>query len=205
MAQEKRMIGDYEVLVSIRIGEYEILICECSKPAIKDRFVCGFYEDDGIMMQLKGCAFSDNYAETAKLFGERVKEKAEETQMKIQEELEIVGKDETLTADDCMPARDSDLLIARVVVIDPEVLRPEYRRSSHQLQYCTGGFGAQPNARGTSCFCKRLIDGRDARYCRSDIIGVVPEENLPEWARVRLEEIRESAERTKDADERGGR
>ena len=48
---------------------------------------------------------------------------------------------------------------------------------------CTGGFGAQPNARGRSCFCTSLYDGHDTKFYRQDIIGIIAADDLPEWAK----------------------
>ena len=48
---------------------------------------------------------------------------------------------------------------------------------------CTGGFGAQPNARGRSCFCTSLYDGHDTKFYRQNIIGTIAAEDLPEWAK----------------------
>ena len=203
MSNEKRMIGDYEVLNSIRIGEYEIVLGECTKPGVREKYLCGFLEENGVMMQLKECMVSDSFADVATIYGERIAEKAEETQARIERENALVGNDEPLTSEDCIPVNSSDNLTGKVVVIKPAVIRPEYRRASHQILLCAGGFGAQPNARGTSCFCKSLIDGSETRWRRQDIIGTLPYEKLPEWAKVRLEKV--SAELESKNVERGDR
>ena len=189
MSNEKRMIGDYEVLNSLRIGEYEIVLGECTKPDVREKYLCGFLEDNGILMQLKECMVSDSFADVATIYGERITEKAEETQTRIERENAIVGNDEILSSEDCVPINNSDNLTGKVVVIKPSVIRPEYRRASHQILLCVGGFGAQPNARGTSCFCNNLIDGSETRWRRQDIIGTIPEDKLPEWAVIGLRKI----------------
>ena len=189
MSNEKRMIGDYEVLNSIRIGEYEIVLGECTKPGVREKYLCGFLEENGVMMQLKECMVSDSFADIATIYGERIAEKAEETQARIERENALVGNDEPLTSEDCFPINSDDNLTGKAVVIKPSAIRPEYRRASHQILLCAGGFGAQPNARGTSCFCKSLLDGSETRWRRQDIIGTLPYEKLPEWAKVRLEKI----------------
>lgn len=62
------------------------------------------------------------------------------------------------------------------------------------VMLCTGGFGAQANARGRTCYCISLFDGRQTSYYRSDVLGVIEPEKLPEWAKeglAKANEIRE--------------
>ena len=64
----------------------------------------------------------------------------------------------------------------------------------NKLMLCTGGFGAQANARGRTCYCISLFDGRQTSYYRSDVLGVIEPEKLPEWAKeglAKANEIRE--------------
>ena len=39
---------------------------------------------------------------------------------------------------------------------------------------------SQPNARGRICHCISLYDGRQTSYYRSDVLGVIEPEKLPE-------------------------
>ena len=41
MNNEKRMIGDYEILTSIRVGKYEIVLAENPDAVQYERFLCG--------------------------------------------------------------------------------------------------------------------------------------------------------------------
>jgi hypothetical protein len=59
----------------------------------------------------------------------------------------------------------------------------------------TGGFGCSPNARGQSIFAKNLYSGEENRWSRSDILGVVEENTLPDWAKGKLTKLREPAPR----------
>ena len=56
---------------------------------------------------------------------------------------------------------------------------------------CTGGFGAQANARGRTCYCISLYDGRKTSFYRTDFLGVMDEKKLPEWAQKGLEKAKE--------------
>lgn len=51
---------------------------------------------------------------------------------------------------------------------------------------CTGGFGSQPNARGRTCYCISLYDGKQTSYYRSDVLGVIETDRLPQWAKEGL-------------------
>jgi hypothetical protein len=71
------------------------------------------------------------------------------------------------------------------------------------LQLCTGGFGCEPNSRGSACFCTNLYSGKESRYERRDILGIIDKDKLPEWAKQRLDEVqKERAEKRKDRDSR---
>ena len=79
----------------------------------------------------------------------------------------------------------------------------EYQIATMQLQLCTGGFGAEPNSRGSACFCTNLYSGKESRYERRDILGVIEKDKLPEWAKQRLDEVqKERAEKRKERDAR---
>ena len=85
--------------------------------------------------------------------------------------------------------------LAKVIVIRGNVLRPEFRHASHQLMLCTGGFGAQKNARGRTCYCISLYSGKQTSFYRGDVLGVMDKRALPEWAKIGLQnalEIRQN-------------
>ena len=183
---EKRMIGDYEIQTSVLIGKYEIVLAENPNAVQYERFLCGYMENNGVFEQLNDCMISDSYADVAKLFGERVAEKAEEAQKEFELEQEVVGDNREMKANECEPITEQDLLQSQVVVIRGDALRSEFRRAAHQIYQCVGGFGAQPNARGRCCFCRSLYDGHETTFRRQDILGVLPTDKIPEWASKRL-------------------
>ena len=187
---ENTKIGDYEIITSIKIGKYEIVLAENPDAVQYERFLCGYAENNGIFERLIDCAVSDSYADVAALLGERVAEKAEEAQKEFEQEKNVVGDNREIKANECEKITDGDILKGKVVVIRGDAFRSEYRRAAHQMYLCTGGFGAQPNARGRSCFCRSLFDGHDATFQRQDILGVYPTEKLPEWPTNGLKEAR---------------
>ena len=76
------------------------------------------------------------------------------------------------------------------MVIKQEVLRQEYRRSTNQIKFCTGGFGASPNSRGSACYCVDLYSRTTSRFERQDIMGTLQENQLPKWAELGLDQYR---------------
>ena len=102
-----------------------------------------------------------------------------------------VGMNEELTTNSCKPISYEDSIENKVVVVKGSILRPEFRHANHQLMLCTGGFGAQANARGRTCCCISLYDGRKTSFYRTDFLGVMDEKKLPEWAQKGLEKAKE--------------
>ena len=110
--------------------------------------------------------------------------------------------DRLITAESCTPLSGEDDLHGKIVVVKPDVLRREYRRATHQLKLCTGGFGASPHSRGTACFCIDLYTGKESRYERMDVMGTMEPENLPGWARHGLTAIQQEQAQKKTNKER---
>ena len=186
MEKEKRMLGEYEIIHSISISEYEIVVGESKTVPKDERYMCAYIENTGIFEIGKDCLVGESYPDLMTVFGERIAEKAEEAQKQLEKELELIGNGEPLTLADCAPVSKDTPLEGKIVVINPEVLRHEYQLPSHQLHICTGGFGAHPNARGRTVFCTSLLDGSKTDWWRNDIIGIMPEDKLPEWAKAGL-------------------
>ena len=86
----------------------------------------------------------------------------------------------------------------KVIVIRADVLRREYQTATHQLKLCTGGFGAHPNNRGSAVFCKDLYSGKESRFERWDVLGIMPLEKLPDWAKEGLSNIQKETQKQKD-------
>ena len=199
------MAGDYVIIHAFHIGDREIVLGENPASKGNDRYMCAFCQNNGLMAGYTEMMVSKAYPELARLFGERVAEQAEKTRIDLNGP-KIQGiPNEPITADGCEVIGYQHDLRGKIVVIKPEVLRPEYRRATSQLQLCTGGLGASPNSRGTACFCTQLYSGKSSYFERSDILGVIAPENLPKWAKHYLECIRQERQAEKRARDREGR
>lgn len=199
------MAGDYVIIHAFHIGDREIVLGENPASKGNDRYMCAFCQNNGLMAGYTEMMVSKDYPELARLFGERVAEQAEKTRIDLNGP-KIQGiPNAPITAEGCEVINYQHDLQGKIVVIKPEVLRPEYRRATSQLQLCTGGFGASPNSRGTACFCTQLYSGKSSYFERSDILGVIAPENLPKWAKHYLECIRQERQAEKRARDREGR
>ena len=183
---DKRTVGDYNVIAAMEIGPGEVLFCENPAAVLNERYLCCYSEYNGIFERYSDGYVSDDYAEIAELFGARIRDAAQKIIRENSERDEKLGDNSALGLDDCIPVKSDESLEGKVIVIKAEALRPEYRSASEQLMLCTGGFGAQPNARGRSCFCTSLYEGKNRTFYRSDILGTVPEDMLPAWAKEGL-------------------
>ena len=203
--QEKRMAGDYVIIHAFHIGDREIVLGENPAAERNERYMCAFCDNNGLMAGYTEVMVSDDYPELARLFGERVAEQAEKTRIDLNSP-KIQGiPNAPITAEGCEVINYQHDLQGKIVVIKPEVLRPEYRRATSQLQLCTGGFGASPNSWGTACYCTQLYSGKTSRFERSDILGVIAPENLPKWAKhylICLQQERQAEKRAKDREGR---
>lgn len=198
--EEKRMAGNYEVTTAFEIGTKEIIIGEDKTAAPDERFVVANYENNGIFERYVDALVGGDYAEIVKIFAERVKNEAE----KVIDEKSKISVDMTpITKDGCQVLKADDSIKNKVVVIRADVFKPEYQISTKQLQLCTGGFGAEPNSRGSACFCTNIYSGKESRFERSDVLGIIEKDDLPDWAKERLDDVqRDIARRRKERDAR---
>lgn len=198
--EEKRMAGNYEVTTAFEIGTKEIIIGEDKTAAPDERFVVANYENNGIFERYVDALVGGDYAEIVKIFAERVKNEAEQV---IDEKSKITVDMTPITKEGCQALEADDRIKNKVVVIRADVFKPEYQIATKQLQLCTGGFGAESNSRGSACFCTNLYSGKESRFERSDILGVIEKDDLPDWAKERLDDVqRDIVRRRKERDAR---
>ena len=198
--EEKRMIGSYAVTQSIHIGkkevvfgvdlkeEYPFLVCHCT------------YDNPLSAEWVTDAVGSDDYPEAMQIFTDRVQEqiglvRAEQEQFKF---------DMTpFTIEDCIPDDHSSNIVGKVVAINAEVNRYEYRHSAYQLVLVDGCHCAR-GGRGQAVFGICLADGKHARWERYDVLGEIKPEKMPDWAKEAAARIQteEKAKKSKSREER---
>ena len=153
MSEEKRRAGDYEIIQAVQIGDCEIVVGENMADENNLPYMVAYYEYNAIMGRYFEAVGSDDFPEIMEIYGQRIMEQAQKTRADLSKP-KIQGIDNSLiTAEGCTPISYDDDLHGKVIVIKPEVLRPEYRRATSQLKLCTGGFGAcwaPPGASGST-------------------------------------------------------
>ena len=184
---------DYKVTQSVWVGDREVIMAERPKYGEGDKFLCSLYENNGVMGRYMECMVSDDVMEIFDLYAHRILDQMQ----KVRETISLpegMDNDLILSGDDRVTADDYKQSIRdKVVVINPEAISPEYYAATSQLWLCTGGFGASASARGRTCFCINLHDTeRKESFYRSDIMGTMDPEHLPNWAKVGLGSIQQA-------------
>lgn len=131
--EETRKIGDYSVKYSMYIGHKDIALGENPNADKDERYMCCFVETNAIFERYSGVLVSDDFAEIAKVFGQRVADAAEEIIQENERACQEVGINEELMAESCSPVSYKDSIENKVVVIKGSILRPEFRHANHQL------------------------------------------------------------------------
>lgn len=187
MNTEKRMAGNYEIIHAVQIGDDEVVVGENQKDIDGQKYMVANFQQNELFARYEEVLVSDDYPEIMKIFGQRITAQAE----KVKNELLCEDVDTTpITADKCELDSYDKCIEGKVVVIRAEVLRQEYQVATRQIQFCTGGFGAQANSRGSACFCTNLFNGKESRFERRDVLGELKPEFMPEWAKEKLAEIK---------------
>ena len=101
--EETRKIGDYSVKYSMYIGHKDIALGENPNADKDERYMCCFVETNAIFERYSGVLVSDDFAEIAKVFGQRVADAAEEIIQENERACQEVGMNEELTTNSCKP------------------------------------------------------------------------------------------------------
>lgn len=96
--EETRKIGDYSVKYSMYIGHKDIALGENPNADKNERYMCCFVETNAIFERYSGVLVSDDFAEIAKVFGQRVADAAEEIIQENERACQEVGINEELMA-----------------------------------------------------------------------------------------------------------
>ena len=176
-----RKAGNYEIKHSMHIGETEVVIGIDMKAPDKMYYMVADYENNGIIASYNNVLVSDDYVEIAGIYTDRIKEQIDKLKLSEKDVPKSI-----ITSDMCDTITDRDLE-NEIIVIMPQVFRPEYRNQTHQIFLCTGGNGARPDARGSAVFGDYIYSGKHARFERVDVLGILKKEHYPEWLKAKLE------------------
>lgn len=201
MSEEKRMAGDYEIIQAVHIGDREIVVGENQADEQGLPYLVAYYESNAILGRYYDAIGSDDFTEIMEIYGQRIMEQAQKTRVELFAP-KVQGIDNSpITAEGCTPISYDDDLNGKVIVIKPESLRPEYRRATSQIKLCTGGFGAYPHSRGSAVFCTEVYTGRQSRFERRDVLGVLEPENQPKWVQHYLSVLQQAEKQKKEKEQ----
>jgi len=187
MTEEKRMVDTYKVTHAIHVGDREILFAVDEGKTDCPYMVCYCSWDNPLgIEQFFDAAGSDDYLEMMSEFTDRVQAQLEAVRA---ERDKITVPLSPFASEHCTPNDYGQSIENKVVVIRAERLRPEYRTADKQLVLAVGGFGAYANARGRAVYTVNLYSGKEARWNREDILGVLKPEYMPDWAKEQLKQI----------------
>lgn len=183
MDNEKRMVDTYEIKHAITMGDREVLFLEDEKNSFP-YMVCNCSWDNPLSVeQYFNAVVSEDYLEMMTEFTSRATAQIEAVKA---ERAKISVPLEPFTLEHCVTDDTGECIEDKVAVIRQACLRPEYRTADKQLVLVTGGFGAQGKARGRAVYTVNLYSGKESRWNRADILGIVKPECMPDWAKERL-------------------
>ncbi|MHB1314582.1 MAG: hypothetical protein ACYCX2_03760 [Christensenellales bacterium] len=188
MSETKRMVDTYEIDHAIHVGDKEILFGVDDTKTDCTYMVCDCTWDNplGIDCYDKAVGSAD-YLEMMTEFATRVSAQIEA--VKAERERNSIPM-QPFAPEHCTPNDYRENIENKVVVIRSARLRPEYRTADRQLVLVMGVFGASANSRGRAVFTVNLYSGKEARWNREDILGVLKPEYMPDWAKERLNQVR---------------
>ncbi len=86
----------------------------------------------------------------------------------------------------------------KLLILRDTSLKEDFRTPENQLFLAESGFGCSPDKSGRKVFGKFLLDGEKAQFYREDFAGIIAEENIPDWAREKLEQLTAKQEQTQN-------
>jgi hypothetical protein len=89
----------------------------------------------------------------------------------------------------CQSDREHADYNGKVLVLDSTLLQDKYKTPGDQLVLAQGGFGCSPTASGRRVYGVFLKDGEDCQHYRSDFLGLLKDEMLPDWASEKLDAV----------------
>jgi len=95
------------------------------------------------------------------------------------------------TIEDCVKdSRNKENYEAKIIIMRPEILKDEYCDERFQLWLGRFGFGCDPSLRGRAVFATCLYDKENAEWRRENFLGIIRPEILPDWARLKLSQLK---------------
>lgn len=88
----------------------------------------------------------------------------------------------------CVAGGDQDFT-GKIVVLRADNFKDQYKSPDYQLFLAESGFGCYANATGTKVYGRFLKDDEKTHFRRADVIGILKEELIPQWAADKVAQI----------------
>lgn len=192
--EEKEVIEGYTVEASFWINGKRLIYAKDETGKKEMPYMKIMFVPDPLFGHYENGLIFDSYTEAMKQFADDLKVEA----VILETENKALGAEKMslFTLDDVVPDDMTEDLTGKVVAMKPKYLADGKNYLPYQLFYVTGGNGALPDARGRACFCKRLRDGIGTRIERYEVLGIVPDDKLPDFAKATLEKLKNEKTRT---------
>lgn len=194
MKNEIEMIADeYIVVSSMEIGDYRYIFARHKDENERYPYMKCRAKANGFLTYYDKSIVSDDYIELMRLHIQDLTEAVEQ----LDKDRKAIGLEDIrcLKSDELLPVDYKMNIKGKVVAIDERYLYDGRTDIAHQLYYLQSGNGVYPESRGNGCFGYNLYTGKKERIERYEIIGIVPEEKMPEFAKRTLEKIKEEKEK----------
>lgn len=199
---EKEVLNGYVIDVAMWIGHKRVCFGIAEDQNTEYPYMMCVYESEGYMFPMcdKLHCF-DNYPEALHALASKINECAKELEDR---RAAIVGVDDPscLTAEDVITVSWEDSIKGRIVAVEEKSMLHGFRDIAHQLYYVNSGFGVEAKSRGRACYGWNLYTGEKVRIDRPDVMGIVPENKLPEFAKKTLKTVKEKIQNERDKDAR---
>ena len=182
------MINDYAVKNEVFVGNRRYLFAVHTDEKEPQRFLkCQCYDDE-LFRHYVNAVTSNDFVECMKLYLADISAAVE----KVEKDRAAIGLEDIscLKGSDLLSASRDKNIEGKVGAIGEKWLCDGFKDISHQLYFVKGGNGAQSNSRGNACFSINLYTGEDTRIERYEVLGEVPEDKIPEFAKEHLANAR---------------
>ena len=201
--QEKEIIGGYAVENSVWIGNNRFVFGISEDEREPNRYMKCIAKESQFFVRYESAFVYDDYLEAMRAY-----------QADITAELDALEKARAeiglpdircLQKSDLIPVDSKMNISGKVVAIHEKYLNDGFKDISHQLYYVDGGLGVEASSRGRACYGCNVYTGEKTRIERYEIIGIVPDDKIPGYAKKNIETYLQNQQRMREGRERDGR
>ena len=196
MDNEKEIINGYAVDSSIWVGTQRICFGISEDQKEEYPYMVCVFESEGYVFPI--CDKMSCYDEFTEALNAYAKKISECVRVLDERRAALEVDDPACLKPEDVEAAPWDVSIRnKVVALNEHSIMHGFRDIAHQLFYVYSGFGVEAKSRGRACYGWNLYTGEKCRIDRPDVMGVVPEDKLPDFAQKTLAAVKEKAEREK--------